>query len=38
MEASYREMVADDLREREAREWSEGVIADSSFVEPHAPR
>jgi hypothetical protein len=29
MEASYRDMAADQVREREALEWSEGVISDS---------
>ena len=28
MEAAYREMAADEAREREALEWSEGVIGD----------
>ena len=37
MEASYRDMAADQAREREALEWSEGVIADS-VTEPHASR
>jgi hypothetical protein len=31
-------MAADESREQEALEWSEGVIADSSLTEPHAPR
>jgi predicted CopG family antitoxin len=38
VEAAYRDMAHDDAREREALEWSEGVIADLSAVEPHAPR
>ncbi|MGA3027160.1 MAG: addiction module antitoxin [Bryobacteraceae bacterium] len=38
IEASYRDMAADQTREREALEWSEGLIADSSFTEPHASR
>jgi predicted CopG family antitoxin len=38
MEASYRDMAADEVRENEALEWAEGLIADSSFTEPHAPR
>jgi predicted CopG family antitoxin len=38
IEISYREMAADESREQEALEWSEGVIADSSLTEPHAPR
>jgi hypothetical protein len=29
LEASYREMAADEARERDAMEWSEGVIGDS---------
>jgi hypothetical protein len=28
-EAAYREMAADDARERDALEWSEGLIGDS---------
>jgi predicted CopG family antitoxin len=28
LEVSYRDMAADQGREREAQEWSEGVIAD----------
>ncbi len=38
IEASYREMAGDQAREQEALEWSEGVIADASFTEPHAAR
>jgi hypothetical protein len=38
IEASYRDMAADQTREQEALEWSEGVIADSSLSEPHASR
>ena len=38
IEASYRDMAADQAREREALEWSEGLIADGAFTEPHAPR
>jgi hypothetical protein len=38
IEAAYRDMAADRAREREALEWSEGVIADSSITEPHATR
>ena len=34
IEASYRDMAADPAREKEAMEWSEGVIAGSSFTEP----
>jgi hypothetical protein len=38
VEASYREMAADEAREREALEWSEGLIADALPTAPHAPR
>jgi hypothetical protein len=38
MEASYRDMAADQTREQQALEWSEGLIADSSLTDPHAPR
>jgi predicted CopG family antitoxin len=38
IEASYREMAADREREKEALEWSEALIADSSLPEPHASR
>ena len=38
LEASYRDMAADQAREQEALEWSEGVIAGSSPAHPHAPR
>jgi len=38
IEASYRDMAADQAREQEALEWSEGVIADSCFTDPHASR
>ena len=38
IEASYRDMAADHAREREALEWSEGVIADASAPDPHASR
>ena len=38
IEASYRDMAADQTREREALEWSEAVIAGSSLPEPHASR
>jgi len=34
--AKYREMAADSDREREAEEWSEGLIADGDF-EPFDP-
>jgi predicted CopG family antitoxin len=37
MEAAYRDMAADDAREREAIEWSEGLVGDS-LAGPHAPR
>jgi predicted CopG family antitoxin len=38
MEASYRDMAADEAREHEALEWSEGLIADPSPAEPNAVR
>ena len=38
IEAAYREMAADQTREPEALEWSEGLIGDSSLAEPHASR
>ena len=38
MEVSYREMAADEAREKEALEWSEGVIGDSLAADPHASR
>jgi hypothetical protein len=38
IEASYRDMAADQVREQEALEWSEGVIADSVVTGPHAAR
>ena len=38
IEASYWEMAADEAREKEALEWSEGLIADSSLAEPHVSR
>lgn len=38
IEAAYRNMAADQTREREALEWSEGLIADSLLPEPHASR
>jgi predicted CopG family antitoxin len=37
IEAAYREMAADDARERDATEWSEGVISDSP-TDHHASR
>jgi len=38
IEAAYRDMAADQVREQEALEWSEGLIADSSSIEPHGSR
>jgi len=38
VEAAYRDMAADQARETEALEWSEGTIADSTLPEPHASR
>lgn len=38
IEASYRDMAADQAREDEALEWSEGLMADSSLTEPNATR
>jgi hypothetical protein len=38
IEASYRDMAADQAREQEALEWSEVAFADSSLTESHAPR
>jgi len=38
IEACYRDMAADQAREQEALEWSEGVIADSSLPQPRASR
>jgi predicted CopG family antitoxin len=38
IEAGYREMAADQAREQEALEWSEGLIADSAHPQPHASR
>jgi len=37
IEASYRDMAADQAREQEALEWCEGVVGDS-LTEPHASR
>jgi predicted CopG family antitoxin len=37
MEAAYRDMAADEDREREALAWSEGLIGDT-VDEPHAAR
>jgi predicted CopG family antitoxin len=30
LEAAYKEMAGDEVREREAEEWAEGLIGDSS--------
>ena len=38
IEVSYRDMAADQAREQEALEWSEGVISDSLLPQPHASR
>lgn len=38
IEASYRDMAANQAREQAAMEWSESVIADSFPVDPHASR
>jgi predicted CopG family antitoxin len=38
LEASYRDMAADEGREQEALDWSESLIADSSLPETHASR
>ena len=38
IEASYRNMAADDARERAALEWSEGLAGDATSAEPHVPR
>jgi predicted CopG family antitoxin len=38
IEASYRDMAAEESREQDAMEWSEALIADSSLLEPHASR
>ena len=38
LEASYRDMAADQAREQEALEWSEGVIADPYLTDPDASR
>jgi predicted CopG family antitoxin len=37
METAYRDMAADEDREREALAWSEGLIGDA-VDEPHAAR
>jgi predicted CopG family antitoxin len=38
IEAAYRDMAADQVREQDALEWSEGVIADSASAGPHVAR
>ncbi len=38
LEAAYRDMAADQEREREALAWSEGVIGDAGGNEPDAAR
>jgi predicted CopG family antitoxin len=38
IEACDRDMAANQVREQEALEWSEGVIADSSLPQPRASR
>ena len=38
LDAPYREMAADEAREREALEWSEGVIAGDLLTDPYASR
>jgi hypothetical protein len=38
IEAAYSDMAADQAREQEALEWSEGVIVDSLIAKPHVPR
>jgi predicted CopG family antitoxin len=38
IEAAYHDMAADEAREQEALEWSEGLIGDSSITDPHASR
>lgn len=38
IEAAYRDMAADQAREQEALDWSEGLVADCSLAEPHVPR
>ena len=38
IEAAYREMAADEERERKALAWSEGVIRDVARDEPDAAR
>ncbi len=38
IEAAYRDMAADEAREREALAWSEGLICDVSGDQTDAPR
>jgi|HubBroStandDraft_6_1064221.scaffolds.fasta_scaffold228282_1 predicted CopG family antitoxin len=38
LEASYRDMILDDERERAASEWIEGLVGDSLPGGPNAPR
>ncbi len=38
IEASHRDMAADLVREQEALEWSEGLVAELWFPELHASR
>jgi hypothetical protein len=38
LDAEYRSMALDVEREREALEWSEGVIGDAIGIVPDAPR
>lgn len=38
IEAAYRDMAADEAREREALAWSEGLIGDVSGDQADAPR
>ena len=38
MEAAYREMASDEHREREAHDWTEGVIGDVAEEPPNVAR
>ncbi len=38
LDSAYGEMAADEEREREALEWSEGLIGDLAEEKPGAPR
>jgi len=38
LEASYRDMILDEDREREADEWTEGLVGDSLPGAPDVPR